>query len=136
MPKLRTMYIDAPQLATDLMSKSADRHITPIGKILRKTSLDELPQLWSVIVGDMSIVGPRPALFNQYNLTQIRTEKGIHTLKPGITGWAQINGRDSLNDEEKAQFDEHYLKHRSLFFDIKIIYLTVKHIFQSRNISH
>jgi O-antigen biosynthesis protein WbqP len=136
MPKLRTMYSETPQLATDLMSKSSNNYITPVGKFLRKTSLDELPQLWSVIKGDMSIVGPRPALFNQYNLAQIRTEKGVHVLKPGITGWAQINGRDHLNDEEKTKFDEYYLKHRSFLLDLKIILLTAKQIIVSKDVSH
>jgi O-antigen biosynthesis protein WbqP len=136
MPKFRSMHNHAPQIATDLLATAANKYVTPFGKILRKTSLDELPQLWSVIIGDMSLVGPRPALYNQYHLIDIRTKKMVHTLKPGITGWAQINGRDNLSDEEKAIMDEHYLKNLSIMYDLKIIFLTIFHVMKLTNISH
>lgn len=136
MPKMRSMYIDAPQLATDLMNANAQNYITPIGKILRKTSLDELPQIWSVVVGDMSIVGPRPALFNQYNLVELRTKNNIHTLQPGITGWAQINGRDLVTDEEKTNLDKFYYENMSTMLDFKIIALTILAVIKPKDITH
>ena len=136
MPKLRTMYVETPQLATDLMAHSATKYITPIGNFLRKTSLDEIPQLLSIIKGDMSIVGPRPALYNQYSLAEIRTKNGIHSLKPGLTGWAQINGRDNISDEEKVKLDRYYLENVSFALDIKIIIQTALKIISSKDIAH
>lgn len=124
MPKLRTMKMNAPQVATHLMT-NPDEFLTPIGKLLRKTSLDELPQLWSILMGDMSFVGPRPALFNQDDLKEERTKKNLHALKPGLTGWAQINGRDELTIPEKVELDEFYKNHQSFYFDLKIIVLTI-----------
>ena len=124
MPKFRTMHINTPDIATHLM-KNANDYLTLIGAFLRKLSLDELPQLYSVLKGDMSFVGPRPALYNQDDLIELRTIKGIHKITPGITGWAQINGRDDLPIPVKVDFDEHYLKNRSFLFDIKILFLTV-----------
>ena len=123
MPKFRTMREDTPELATDKL-KNPNKYITKFGKFLRKTSLDELPQIWNIFLGDMSFVGPRPALFNQYDLIEMRTKKGIHNLKPGLTGWAQINGRDSLSNEMKVKYDYEYLTKRNLFFDLQIILLT------------
>lgn len=124
MPKFRSMRVDTPQLATHLLADS-NRWITPVGFFLRKTSLDELPQLWSVLRGDMSLVGPRPALFNQDDLVAKRTWAGVHELAPGITGWAQVNGRDELSIPEKVVFDAYYLHHKSMVFDIWILFLTV-----------
>src|SRR5450631_885597 len=124
MPKFRTMLTDTPAVATHLLSDS-DRWLTPIGKFLRKSSLDELPQLFSILLGDMSIVGPRPALYNQDDLIALRTEKGVHQLTPGLTGWAQINGRDELPIPVKVAFDEYYLNNRSFVLDLRIIILTV-----------
>ncbi len=124
MPKFRTMRFDAPQVATHLMN-DPDAYRVPFGTFLRKSSLDELPQLWSVLKGDMSIVGPRPALYNQNDLITLRTEKGVHRLVPGITGWAQINGRDDLSIPVKVEHDEYYLNHQSMRLDLKIIILTV-----------
>ncbi len=123
MPKFRTMTVDAPQLPTHLMPQS-QKYVTPIGRFLRKTSIDELPQLISIVKGDMSIVGPRPALFNQDDLVALRTEQGVHRLVPGLTGWAQINGRDELPIAAKVVLDAYYLDHRSLLLDLKIIALT------------
>lgn len=123
MPKFRTMRTDTPQLPTHLMT-DAKNYLTPIGALLRKTSIDELPQLLSIFKGDMSFVGPRPALFNQEDLIALRTEKGVHRVVPGLTGWAQVNGRDELPIPAKVDFDEYYLRHRSLELDIKIIALT------------
>ena len=123
MPKFRTMRTGTPQLATHLLS-DADRWITPVGRLLRLTSLDELPQLWCVFTGDMSFVGPRPALFNQDDLIALRTAKGVHRLVPGLTGWAQINGRDELTIPEKVEFDVYYLDRQSLALDLKILVLT------------
>lgn len=122
--KFRTMKIDTPNLPTHLLEKP-EQWITPIGKFLRKTSLDELPQLWNILNGEMSVVGPRPALYNQEDLITLRTEKEIHKLVPGLTGWAQINGRDELPIPQKVELDEEYLKKKSFFFDIKIIFMTV-----------
>ena len=135
MPKFRTMHLNAPSVATHLL-QNPEQYLTPIGGFLRKTSLDELPQLWSILVGDMSFVGPRPALFNQRDLIDLRTEAGIHKLTPGLTGWAQINGRDDLEVEEKVRLDEEYLKRRSFQFDMKIIALTALKIVQTKDISH
>lgn len=123
MPKFRTMKSGTPEVATHLLPEPA-QYITPIGRFLRKLSLDELPQLISILQGDMSFVGPRPALFNQYDLIALRTQKGVHRILPGLTGWAQINGRDELTIPVKVEYDEYYLKHRSLFLDLKIIFIT------------
>jgi O-antigen biosynthesis protein WbqP len=135
MPKFRTMRIDTPAVATHLL-KDPDAYLTPIGSFLRKTSLDELPQLWSVLKGDMSFVGPRPALFNQDDLIALRTAKGVHRLIPGITGWAQINGRDDLPIPVKVEFDVHYLEHRSLMFDMKILFLTLVKVLRREGVTH
>ena len=135
MPKFRTMSIDTPAVATHLL-KDPDTYLTSIGSFLRKTSLDELPQLWSVLNGDMSFVGPRPALFNQDDLVKLRTEKGVHRLVPGITGWAQINGRDDLPIPIKVEYDVYYLEHRSLMFDIKIIFLTLFKVLRGEGVTH
>jgi O-antigen biosynthesis protein WbqP len=124
MPKFRTMRIDTPELATHLLT-GADRWMTPIGSLLRSTSLDELPQLWSVAKGDMNFVGPRPALFNQYDLIALRTSQGVHRLTPGITGWSQVNGRDELSIFEKVEFDADYLQRQSFLFDLRILGLTL-----------
>jgi O-antigen biosynthesis protein WbqP len=134
-PKFRTMRTDTPAVATHLML-NPDEYMTPIGPFLRKSSLDELPQLWSVLKGDMSFVGPRPALFNQNDLIALRTEKGVHQLVPGITGWAQINGRDDIPIPKKVEYDEYYLKNRSFFFDLKILFLTLLKVSRAENVSH
>ena len=118
MPKFRTMKIDTPPVATHLL-ENPDQFLTKAGKFLRKTSLDELPQLCSILKGDMSFVGPRPALFNQHDLIDLRTMKGVHKLTPGLTGWAQINGRDDIPIPIKVDFDEYYMKHRSFFLILK-----------------
>lgn len=135
MPKFRTMKLNTPQLATHLL-KNPNSHITFSGTFLRKTSLDELPQLYSVLGGKMTLVGPRPALYNQLDLIEARKNKGIHNLKPGITGLAQINGRDELSIEQKVIFDYEYLLKNSIFFDIKIIIHTLLRIFKNKNIRH
>ncbi len=135
MPKFRTMRTDTPAVATHLLG-DPDRWLTPIGKFLRKSSLDELPQLFSILKGDMSFVGPRPALFNQDDLIQLRTQKGIHCLTPGLTGWAQINGRDELPIPVKVAFDEHYLKNRSFILDIKILFMTFIKVLRSEGVRH
>jgi len=135
MPKFRSMYVDTPQVATHLLTDSQS-HITPVGSFLRKSSLDELPQLWSILKGYMSFVGPRPALYNQDDLVDLRTQKGIHVLLPGVTGWAQINGRDELPIPVKVEFDKEYLVQRSFFFDLKIIFLTVLKVFKRDGITH
>jgi O-antigen biosynthesis protein WbqP len=129
------MRIDTPAVATHLLN-DPDRYLTPVGKFLRKSSLDELPQLWSVLKGDMSFVGPRPALFNQDDLIALRTVKGVHRLIPGITGWAQINGRDDLPIPVKVKFDVHYLENRSLIFDIKILFLTLLKVLRREGVTH
>ncbi|MFD1121516.1 sugar transferase [Methylophilus flavus] len=138
MPKFRSMRTGTPQIATHLMNQQANPNsfLTPVGSFIRKTSLDELPQLWSVLKGDMSVVGPRPALFNQDDLIALRTEKGVQTLKPGITGWAQINGRDEIPIPQKVALDTHYLQHQSLWLDFKIILLTILKVLRRDNISH
>lgn len=135
MPKFRTMRVDTPQVATHLL-RNSDEYLTSIGAFLRKSSLDELPQLWSVLSGAMSFVGPRPALFNQYDLMGLRTQYNIHQLPPGITGWAQINGRDGLSIEEKVKFDLEYLRRRSFIFDLKIMFLTLYKVISRKDISH
>jgi len=135
MPKFRTMRIDTPAVATHLLS-NPDSFLTPVGNFLRKSSLDELPQLLSIVCGDMSFVGPRPALYNQDDLIQLRTQKGIHELTPGLTGWAQINGRDELPIPVKVEYDEHYLKNRSLALDLRIIFLTALKVVKSEGVTH
>jgi O-antigen biosynthesis protein WbqP len=135
MPKFRTMRIDTPQIATHLMS-DPQRWLTPIGGFLRKTSLDELPQLISVLKGDMSLVGPRPALFNQDDLVTLRTEAGVHVLRPGVTGWAQVNGRDELPIPVKVGLDAEYLERRSFWLDLKILAMTLAGVLRSKGVSH
>jgi O-antigen biosynthesis protein WbqP len=135
MPKFRTMRVDAPAVATHLLPDPS-RYITPVGAFLRKTSLDEVPQLWSILVGDMSVVGPRPALFNQDDLVKLRTAAGVHALVPGLTGWAQVRGRDELPIPVKVEFDKYYLQHRSLVFDLKVIWLTVIQVIKGDGVHH
>lgn len=135
MPKFRTMKINTPAVATHLMEKP-DQYLTSIGKFLRKLSLDELPQLFSILKGDMSFVGPRPALFNQEYLMEFRAQKGVHVLPPGLTGWAQINGRDEIPIPVKVDFDEYYLKHRSFLLDMKILLMTLFKVLRSEGIKH
>lgn len=135
MPKFRTMWINTPAVATHLLD-NPHRHLTPLGAFLRRTSLDELPQLWSVLKGDMSLVGPRPALFNQDDLIGMRTRFGVDQLPPGLTGWAQINGRDELPIAEKVKLDVHYLKHRSVWFDLKILFKTFLSVIRRDGVSH
>lgn len=135
MPKFRTMKVNTPAVATHLLS-NPDHYLTPVGSFLRKSSLDELPQLWSILRGDMSWVGPRPALFNQDDLITLRTERQVHSLTPGLTGWAQINGRDELPIPEKVDLDVFYLTHRSLMLDIKILMLTLLKVLKRDGVSH
>ena len=135
MPKFRTMIISTPELATHLL-KNPEAKITYIGKFLRTYSVDELPQIWSVFKGDMSFVGPRPALYNQFDLINLRHKKGISTLKPGLTGWAQINGRDNLSIPQKVSFDEYYLKNKTLYLDIKILWITLFSVISRENVTH
>jgi O-antigen biosynthesis protein WbqP len=135
MPKFRSMRIDTPAVATHLLINPAS-FLTPIGSFLRKSSLDELPQLWSILVGDMSFVGPRPALFNQDDLIQLRTEARVHVLVPGLTGWAQVNGRDELSIPEKVTWDVQYLQRQSLWFDIQILWLTFLKVVRKDGVSH
>ncbi len=135
MPKFRTMKAGTPQVATDKLADPASC-LTPIGGLLRKFSLDEIPQLWSVIKGDMSLVGPRPALFNQHELIAARKSRGIDELRPGITGWAQVNGRDDIPEWRKVELDEEYLHRRSLYFDLKILWLTVWRVVRRDGVSH
>ncbi len=135
MPKFRSMRIDTPAVATHLLD-NPDEFLTPIGKFLRKSSLDELPQLWSILVGDMSFVGPRPALFNQDDLIKLRTEVGVHRLTPGLTGWAQINGRDEIPIPQKVAYDKEYLDKQSFLFDLKILYLTFLKVIRQDNVTH
>ena len=135
MPKFRSMRLGTPAVATHLLL-NATSHLTPIGSFLRKSSLDELPQLWSILVGDMSFVGPRPALFNQHDLIELRTRVGVHKLVPGLTGWAQINGRDELPISEKVTLDVEYLHRRSLWFDIRIMWLTFVKVIRRDGITH
>jgi O-antigen biosynthesis protein WbqP len=135
MPKFRSMRMGTPAVATHLLANPA-AHLTPIGPFLRKSSLDELPQLWSILVGDMSFVGPRPALFNQDDLIALRTAQGVHELVPGLTGWAQINGRDELPIPEKVALDAEYLRRRSLWFDVRILWLTAAKVLRRDGVSH
>jgi O-antigen biosynthesis protein WbqP len=135
MPKFRTMRIDTPAVATHLL-KEPDVYLTPVGRFMRKTSLDELPQLWSVLKGDMSFVGPRPALFNQDDLIKLRTEKEISKLQPGITGWAQINGRDDIQIPVKVEYDEYYMKHQSFFLDLRILWKTIFKVIKKEGVIH
>ncbi|WP_374468790.1 sugar transferase [Phenylobacterium sp.] len=135
MPKFRTMRLGTPDVATHLLADPG-QWVTPVGRFLRRTSLDELPQFWSVLIGHMSLVGPRPALFNQDDLVALRTEAGVHTLRPGVTGWAQVNGRDELPIPEKVRLDREYLERRSLAFDLAIIARTVAAAFSGRGVSH
>ncbi len=135
MPKFRSMRTDTPEVATHLLAKP-ESFLTPIGGFLRKSSLDELPQLWSILVGDMSFVGPRPALFNQHDLITLRTERGVHTLLPGLTGWAQINGRDDVPIPQKVEMDAYYLAHQSLWLDIRILWRTFFKVLRRDGITH
>lgn len=135
MPKFRSMRVDTPAVATHLLTEP-DRYLSPVGSFLRKTSLDELPQLWSILKGDMSFVGPRPALFNQDDLIALRTERGVDRLVPGLTGWAQINGRDELPIADKVKLDEEYLQRRSFWFDMKIIVMTALNVIRREGVSH
>jgi O-antigen biosynthesis protein WbqP len=135
MPKFRSMRVGTPAVATHLLADAA-LHLTPIGSLLRKSSLDELPQLWSILLGDMSFVGPRPALFNQQDLIALRTEQGVHTLVPGLTGWAQVNGRDDLPIPDKVKLDVAYMKRQSLLFDIRILWMTFVKVLKRDGVSH
>jgi O-antigen biosynthesis protein WbqP len=135
MPKFRSMRVGTPAVATHLLA-DPKRHLTPIGTFLRKSSLDELPQLWSIWMGDMSFVGPRPALFNQQDLIALRTEQGVHRLVPGLTGWAQVNGRDELPIPDKVKLDVAYLERQSLAFDIRILWMTFVKVIQRDGVSH
>lgn len=135
MPKFRTMRVDTPAVATHLLT-NPKQFLTPIGSFLRKSSLDELPQLWSILKGDMSFVGPRPALFNQDDLIALRTRYGVDNIKPGLTGWAQINGRDELPIPEKVALDAEYLARQSFWFDIKILVLTFQKVLKKDGVTH
>ena len=135
MPKFRSMRIDTPSVATHLLNDPS-KWLTPIGPFLRKSSLDEIPQLWSIITGDMSFVGPRPALYNQEDLISLRTSAGVHVLTPGLTGWAQINGRDEIPIPEKVRLDMDYLHQKSLRFDLKILFQPFLQAIRSKNVSH
>lgn len=135
MPKFRTMKVETPAVATHLLL-NPNAYLTTVGRFLRKTSLDELPQVWSILKGDMSFVGPRPALFNQYDLIALRTLHQVDNLLPGLTGWAQINGRDELSSQEKVSFDVEYGRRRSLMFDFNILWLTVLKVIRREGVSH
>ncbi len=135
MPKFRSMRIDTPAVATHLL-KDPQRHLTPIGGFLRRTSLDELPQLWSILKGDMSFVGPRPALYNQDDLITLRTQFGVDALTPGLTGWAQVNGRDELSIPDKVRLDVEYLRRQSFIFDLKILWITFLRVIRRQGVSH
>ena len=135
MPKFRSMRVGTPAVATHLLT-NATSHLTPIGGFLRKSSLDELPQLWSILVGDMSFVGPRPALFNQHDLIELRTAQGVHELTPGLTGWAQVNGRDELPIPDKVALDAEYLRRQSLGFDLRILWMTFVKVLRRDGVSH
>lgn len=135
MPKFRTMRVDTPAVATHLL-QDPEHYLTPIGSFLRKSSLDELPQLWSILSGDMSFVGPRPALFNQTDLIELRTIEGVHELTPGLTGWAQINGRDELPIPDKVKLDKQYLEMRSFLTDMRILLLTFFRVLRQSGVSH
>lgn len=135
MPKFRSLRIDTPVVATHLLQNPSN-FLTPIGSFIRKSSLDELPQLWSILIGDMSFVGPRPALFNQTDLIELRTKQGIHKLVPGLTGWAQVNGRDELPIAEKVALDAEYARRKSVRFDTLILLLTAQKVLRRDGISH
>jgi len=135
MPKFRTMRLDTPAVATHLL-KEPGKYLTPIGPFLRKSSLDELPQLWSILRGDMSFVGPRPALFNQDDLVALRTELGVHELVPGLTGWAQVNGRDELPIPQKVALDAEYIRKQSLAFDVRILCMTLAKVLRRDGVAH
>jgi len=135
MPKFRTMRLDTPEMATHLM-KTPFTYLSPIGRFLRRSSLDELPQLWSILKGDMSFVGPRPALFNQDDLILLRTERGVDRLMPGLTGWAQVNGRDTLPIPEKVALDVEYMERQSLWFDMRILWMTFLKVLGQDGITH
>ncbi len=135
MPKFRSMRTDTPAVATHLLERP-EQYLTPIGSFLRKSSLDELPQLWSILLGDMSFVGPRPALFNQHDLVALRTQHGVNALAPGLTGWAQINGRDELPIPAKVAFDHWYLQHRNLRLDLLILWRTARKVLARDGVSH
>ena len=135
MPKYRTMIIDTPEMATHLM-KDPDRYLTCVGSFIRKFSLDELPQLWSILKGNMSFIGPRPALYNQDDLVELRSKRGIHRLVPGVTGWAQVNGRDDIPIPLKVEYDEYYMNNKSIILDFKIVWMTVVNVIRKRGIKH
>jgi O-antigen biosynthesis protein WbqP len=135
MPKFRSMRVGTPAVATHLLA-DPESVLTPIGSFIRKSSLDELPQLWSILVGDMSFVGPRPALFNQHDLIELRTQKGVDTLVPGLTGWAQVNGRDELPIPQKVALDAEYLQRQGFWFDIQILWLTFLKVVRRDGVSH
>ena len=135
MPKFRTMLVGTPAVATHLLADSG-QYLTPVGSFLRKSSLDELPQLWSILIGDMSFVGPRPALFNQDDLIALRTQYGVDELVPGLTGWAQVNGRDELSIPVKVQYEVEYLQKQSFWFDMKILGLTFLKVVRRAGVSH
>ena len=135
MPKFRTMHSGTPTVATHLLA-NPEVYLTPVGSFLRKFSLDELPQLWSILKGDMSFVGPRPALYNQDDLIELRTQEGIHRLVPGVTGWAQINGRDDISIPVKVTFDQYYLENKSFLFDLKILYMTTIKVLKADGVQH
>ena len=135
MPKFRSMRTDTPEVATNLLARP-EQWLTPIGSFLRRSSLDELPQLWNILRGDMSLVGPRPALHNQHDLIALRTRAGIHTLRPGLTGWAQINGRDVLPIAQKVAMDVHYLQQQSFCWDLRILLLTAIQVLRRDGITH
>ncbi len=135
MPKFRSMRVGTPAVATHLLT-DPQAHLTPVGSFLRRSSLDELPQLWSILVGDMSFVGPRPALYNQHDLIALRSERGVHELLPGLTGWAQVNGRDELPIAQKVELDSEYLQHQSLWLDIRILWLTFAKVLRREGVTH
>jgi len=135
MPKFRSMRIDTPAVATHLLS-NPEQWLTPIGSFLRRSSLDELPQLWSILKGDMSFVGPRPALYNQNDLIELRTQAGVHTFQPGLTGWAQINGRDELPIPVKVKFDIEYMQRKSFLFDLYILWMTFLKVIHRDGVTH
>ena len=135
MPKFRSMFVGTPALATHLLTNPAS-YLTPVGSFLRKSSLDELPQLWSILVGDMSFVGPRPALFNQADLIEQRTALGVDQLVPGLTGWAQVNGRDELPIPQKVALDAYYARHQSLALDLRVIWMTFLKVLRRDGVSH
>jgi O-antigen biosynthesis protein WbqP len=135
MPKFRTMLMETPAVATHLL-RDPGRYLTPIGRVLRMASVDELPQLWCILIGDMSVVGPRPALFNQDDLIELRSKAGVHRLVPGLTGWAQVSGRDELSIPEKVELDTAYLHRRSVAFDLRIIALTFVRVLKSEGVDH